>query len=238
MTRIFAILLSLLLAVMPCLAENTAPDITGRWYLTLAGYHDSPTAFDAASAGLAMDLEFRADGTASLVMPEGAFSATWKTDGTKINIYVENDTLEFTLSDDGKYIYAFQPGGLDLYFERSASVSVAPAAVVAAEDPAAFAGQWNISVIVIEDNFYDMDYFTARFGEKRLAELGFRDGSVSVEGLTARLFSTQYVPMLTFTADGRMSGNTAEGKPVVLTLYADGRMGVTFAGIVWLCDRQ
>ncbi len=195
MKKAFAalVILSMLLSAV---AVAEAANVTGTWYLTSIeadGLTLSPSDF-----GMSMAMELKDDGTvvATSSDEEEPSEGTWKMEGDKVTVDINDSPAEFTLADG---ILTAEQDGMTMVFSQEEPVveEFVPAAPVEAalED---FAGTWKADKIGMEGQFYPASMLTQAMGGDDVTAT-FEGTTITLNGF---LFSGQQLPLE--LADGKL----------------------------------
>ncbi len=217
MKKAFAalVILSMLLTAM---AVAEAANVTGTWYLV--SIESEGMAFNPSDFGMSMTMELKDDGSvvATASDEDEPSEGTWKMEGDKVTVDINDSPAEFTLAD-GKL--TAEQDGMTMVFSQEEPVAdtFTPAAPVQAEE-ADFAGTWKADRIGLEGKFYPVSILGA-------------DVTATIEGTTITLdgflFSNTTMP-LEF-ADGKLafSGTDEESgvsMGITATLLEDGMLAL------------
>ncbi|MDO5434799.1 MAG: hypothetical protein Q4G19_00355 [Clostridia bacterium] len=232
MKKMMVMLLAVILILMPVVSGAlTETDVSGEWYLTLIAYSEVDYAMDAASAGYSMAMSLKEDKSAVVVLPEGAFPASWFVRGEAVVLNVGDESYRFYLSSDGVYL-GTSGNGMEMYFQRTRAAAAEQAEPVPVDSLSALKGTWKIESVLYNENYYDWAYFAG------LMSLDEANNSVVVTDETVAVFAN--TPMSGFVPDGngRIIRRTDSGEVnMTLALLEDGSMSMTTSNMEWLCTR-
>lgn len=233
MKRVITLLLTLGLILVAPVASTalTKTDAEGEWYLTLIAYTGGNYAMDAASAGYSMAMNLKEDGSAVVVMPEGAFPASWFIRGEAVVLNVGDESYRFYASADGDYL-GTSGNGMDMYFQRTLTISAPQAEPVPVTSMAELKGTWKVESVLYKENYYEWAYFAG------LMNLDTANNGITVTDETVAVFGN--TPMTGFAADGngKIIRKSDSGEvSMTLALLEDGKMSMTTTNMVWICSR-
>ena len=219
MKKLIAMILIACMACMlvPAMADE---DLTGDWYLKTMS--SEGTEYDAAAMGYSMVITLGADGTASVVEPDGTTeTGTWAVDNGTISLTLGDDPAVSGPVTDGAF--TLDTGSMSMTFTKEAVEAITVAEVTAAESADVFNGEWTCAYIESDGVILD----PSSFGEEgqmpglTISEEGFAF-TETANGYGA-LFNTLALSK-TFENGKLAIASTLEGSDITGTveLLADG----------------
>ena len=209
MKKLISLILILCMACMliPAMAEEAA----GEWYLTSMSYGGQT--LDAAAFGMSGTLTLKEDGTYTAVMTGSDESTgTWKAEGDKVQIIVNDQTTEATIADGFLTITDAESGSSMIFSKEAPAAAYTPGEVNTEAKLEDFAGLWKASYVGAEGMVLDL--------------------SAYIQVLAAMMPEGTELPdlssMMTFQIDGAKvtaAAGTEDAKTVEGT-FADGKLTV------------
>jgi len=227
MKKLTALLLSLLM--LCTLATAQTADYTGTWYLV--SLEASGIAINPADLGMEMIVTLNADGTGLIsTTGEEDEAATWTLDDGTLTITADDSPLDFELNADGQLVGEAEEN--IMFFGREpAGPGFVPAAEIAAEDIAAFDGNWTITTV---DAYGMIVPFSV------MAQMGLEGESVVIQNGSIQSFCIEETELGTF-ADGKLvvaaPAETDEALGKTISLLEDGTLSMAYMEMIFYCEK-
>lgn len=168
MKKIIALVLTLVMLACSAAMAETAVDVTGTWY--------------GSMAGMVLQLELAADGTYVMSFAGEEDLGVWEIEDNKL--YMQRGTETETVLDMTESSLSIQSEDMEVVFTREPIAAFEAPAKVAVEDASVFAGNWVGTKAYLYGMVLDMEEVQSEMGDF----LGMKDTGLVIDGTNVAVF--------------------------------------------------
>ena len=228
MKRMTALLLSLMMLCACAMAE--AVDLTGNWHLN--GMELTGVSINPADMGMQMSMLLNEDGTAVVSMGgQEDQEAVWTLEEDVLTVTVGEESERFTVVDGGMVYAEVENGPKMILGREEPAPGFVPAGAMAAEDLAAFDGEWTA---------YYANLYGIVVNAEGIAQMGLTNVDVSIESGSILKFGEETAQAGALedgilVVDSGIEDDEENLMGTTVTLLEDGTLALNYLGMCFYC---